>query len=80
MTWIHRWIVEGSQPAYLRYPILVDPDQKSDLSWLDYLNAEIGVWFTGQIHPTNTVIDDCPNALIAAKQLINLPINYASMK
>jgi len=63
----------------LRYPVLVSPEQKNDLSWLDHLGAEIGVWYKSQLHPIEKVIDGCPNALFASQRCINLPINFVDI-
>lgn len=67
-------IIDHSLPVYLRYPVLVEPNRKQNPSWArDELGVELGVWFTGQLHPTNQSIADCPNAEIAVRQCVNFP-------
>ncbi len=68
------FIVDGSVPVFLRYPVLVEPNRKRDRSWsIKELGVEIGVWFVSHIHPTNCRIDGCPNADIAVTQCVNFP-------
>jgi len=67
-------VIEDSVPVFLRYPVLVEPEKKSDRSWaLKELGVEPGVWFSGNLHPVNIQIDGCPNADRAVRQCINFP-------
>ena len=67
-------ILPGSQPVYLRYPVLVEEVKKRDTAWgLEQLGVRIGVWFQGNIHPIHKSIDGCPNADRAVRQCINFP-------
>jgi dTDP-4-amino-4,6-dideoxygalactose transaminase len=68
------YVVKGSVPVYLRYPVLAEEDRKNDTSWgIDQLGVRVGVWFKGNIHPTLISVRDCPNADKAVKQCINFP-------
>jgi dTDP-4-amino-4,6-dideoxygalactose transaminase len=66
-------VVPNSTPVYLRYPVLVTPEMKSDVSWGKRLHTEIGVWFTSPIHPVPYKVDGCPNADEAVRRCINFP-------
>jgi len=67
-------VIENSKPIYLRYPVLVEPEKKSDTRWaLRELGVEIGRWFLGNYHPINVDIPDCPNADRAVRCCINFP-------
>lgn len=70
-------ISEGSNPAFLSYPVLVAPEQKKDLAWSSYLRAEIGKWYVSHLHPSDHAVENCPNAEEAVKRCINLPTNVA---
>ncbi|GAB4487000.1 MAG: hypothetical protein OHK006_15550 [Thermodesulfovibrionales bacterium] len=67
-------VVEGSTPIFLRYPVLVEPEKKRDTSWAEReFGIELGIWFSGNLHPVNIRLEDCPNADRAVKQCINFP-------
>lgn len=67
-------IIKNSNPIYLRYPVLVEPEKKADTSWArEKLGVELGVWFTSQLHPVKCDIKACPNAERAVNQCINFP-------
>ena len=67
-------IIKDSVPVWLRYPILVAPDQKKDTSLaLREHGIQPGVWFISHLHPKKGNVPGCPNADIAVAQCINLP-------
>lgn len=67
-------ITKDSIPVYLRYPVLVEPEKKSNPQWaLNELGVTLGVWFTGQLHPVTEEIPGCHNALQAVSSCINFP-------
>ncbi len=67
-------VIPGSTPIFLRYPVLVAPAQKKDLSWaVQQLSLKPGIWFETHIHPADFPVSDCPNADQAVAQCINLP-------
>lgn len=67
-------ILEGSEPIFLRYPILVDPHQKQDLRWAEReLGFRPGVWFQGNLHPIHIDLPQCPRGNEAVTRCINLP-------
>ncbi|MGD9056451.1 MAG: aminotransferase class I/II-fold pyridoxal phosphate-dependent enzyme [Desulfobacterales bacterium] len=67
-------IIKESIPIYLRYPVMVEPEKKQDISWAyRELGVSLGVWFLGNIHPTKIKVNDCPNANKAVRQCINFP-------
>ena len=67
-------VIEGSEPVFLRYPILVDPEQKRDLRWAERdLGFRPGVWFTSHLHPSTRPVPGCPRADEAVAGTINLP-------
>lgn len=67
-------IIQNSVPVYLRYPVMVEPEKKSDTSWAyKELGVSLGVWFVSNIHPANWQVDGCPNADLAVKQCVNFP-------
>ena len=67
-------VLEGSEPAFLRYPVCVAPERKSDLRWAEReLGFAPGVWFSGTLHPVQHDLPDCPQAHIAVSRCINLP-------
>ncbi len=70
----HGQAVAGSEPAWLRFPILVDAQVKRDTAALSRkLGCDIGVWFTTPIHPQPLDLPDCPNGMRASRQCVNLP-------
>ncbi len=67
-------IVPGSKPVFLRYPVLVEPERKSDTDWADReLHIELGLWFKTNLHPSERPVHNCPNADKAVAQCVNLP-------
>ena len=67
-------VIKDSIPTFLRYPVLVTPEKKKDLSWVEKeLNITAGVWFTSACHPAPLEPENCPNGAQAAKRCINLP-------
>jgi len=67
-------IIQNSIPVYLRYPVMVEPEKKSDTSWAyEELDVSLGVWFESNIHPADWPVEECPNADKAVKQCINFP-------
>lgn len=67
-------VVEGSLPVFLRYPVMVEPERKQDLSWAERtLGLNPGVWYVSNIHPSNTHVENCPRADEAVERCINLP-------
>ena len=67
-------VLEGSVPVFLRYPVMVSPEMKRDLSWAESsLGVSPGVWFTSPLHPAPSVVDDCPNADEAVRRCVNFP-------
>jgi len=68
------FIVPGSVPVFLRYPVLVEAERKRDLAWAEHaLGVRPGVWFRTPLHPGPERPPDCPNAELAAERCINLP-------
>jgi dTDP-4-amino-4,6-dideoxygalactose transaminase len=66
-------IIAGSEPVFLRYPVLVPAAMKRDTSWGATLGVEVGVWFRTQLHPAPGTIPSCPNAMYAVEHCVNLP-------
>ena len=67
-------VIPGSSPVFLRYPVLVAPELKTDRSWSRRrLGVELGVWFVSNLHPSPRTVDGCPNADTAVKGCINFP-------
>lgn len=67
-------VIGDSTPVFLRYPILVEPGKKQDLSWaLKELGLIPGVWFISHLHPSSQSVPECPNSGKAVKQCINFP-------
>lgn len=67
-------VIPGSQPVWLRYPVLVEPKKKEDTSWVRReLGIHAGVWFQTNIHPVDQTVEECPNADEAVNRCINLP-------
>ncbi|MGB3275720.1 MAG: aminotransferase class I/II-fold pyridoxal phosphate-dependent enzyme [Castellaniella sp.] len=70
----HARVLPESEPAWLRFPILVDEQIKrcpGDLA--DQLGCEIGVWFTTPMHPQALTLPDCPQGMQASRCCVNLP-------
>ncbi|MHB8173387.1 MAG: DegT/DnrJ/EryC1/StrS family aminotransferase [Nitrospirota bacterium] len=67
-------VIDGSIPVFLRYPVLMEPCKKENVSWASKeLNVVLGVWFSGKLHPVDKKIDNCPNADKAVLSCINFP-------
>ncbi|MCD4676664.1 MAG: aminotransferase class I/II-fold pyridoxal phosphate-dependent enzyme [Desulfobacula sp.] len=67
-------IIQNSISVYLRYPVVVETEKKSDTSWAyKKLGITLGVWFVSNIHPATWQVDGCPNANKAVKRCINFP-------
>ncbi len=67
-------VIEDSTPVFLRYPVLAEQEKKSDGAWAaKELGIELGVWFTGKLHPVDVRIEGCPNADKAVRGCINFP-------
>lgn len=69
------FVLPESNPVYLRYPVLVEPEKKANKSWMaTELKVEPGVWFVSHVHPSHSIqVTDCPNASIAVAQCVNFP-------
>lgn len=67
-------VIPNSTPVFLRYPVMVEVAKKKDVSWASLqLKVELGVWFSGNLHPVSSPIVGCPNADEAVKRCINFP-------
>jgi len=67
-------VIKDSTPVFLRYPVLVEPERKKDISWaLRDLRISLGVWFLSNLHPSEFKVEGCPNADKAVKQCVNFP-------
>jgi len=67
-------VIQKSVPVYLRYPVMVEPEKKVDISWAyKELGITLGVWFVSNIHPADWLVEGCPNADRAVKQCVNFP-------
>ncbi|MCW5223551.1 DegT/DnrJ/EryC1/StrS aminotransferase family protein [Verminephrobacter aporrectodeae subsp. tuberculatae] len=67
-------VLPDSQPAYLRYPVLVEPQQRADLRWVaDRLGMTAGVWFSSVTHPVARDSVGCPVGEDAVRRVLNLP-------
>ncbi len=67
-------VLAGSQPAALRYPLLVTPTEKRDTTWVEtQLAVPAGVWFATHLHPSTQPVTGCPQADLAVARCINLP-------
>ena len=67
-------VIEGSEPVFLRYPFLVEPERKADVSWAaEDPGVELGVWFRSHFHPAPGRPAGCPNADSAVARCVNLP-------
>ena len=63
-----------STPVYLRYPVMVERQKKTDPSWAQKeMGVTLGVWFESNIHPADWPVEGCPNADKAVKHCINFP-------
>jgi dTDP-4-amino-4,6-dideoxygalactose transaminase len=66
--------IEGSVPVYLRYPVLVESDKKTDRSWaLKDPGVAVGAWYRSHIHPTGERLMGFPGADVAVGGCINFP-------
>jgi dTDP-4-amino-4,6-dideoxygalactose transaminase len=67
-------VIEGSEPVFLRYPVIVPPGRKYDTEWcLRTFGVLPGHWFTGELHPLQRMMPECPNARLAVECCLNLP-------
>lgn len=67
-------VVPDSEPVFLRYPVIVEPQLKSDTTWAaERLGVQLGVWYMSHVHPAPTVVEGCPNADRAVAGCINFP-------
>jgi dTDP-4-amino-4,6-dideoxygalactose transaminase len=67
------FVVPGSVPTFLRYPVLVEPERKRDLQWAADLGVDVGIWFRGKLHPVDIPMDGCQRADEAVARCINFP-------
>ncbi|NET07270.1 MAG: aminotransferase class I/II-fold pyridoxal phosphate-dependent enzyme [Symploca sp. SIO2B6] len=68
-------VVDNAVSAYLRYPVLVEPEIKQQVQWWGFkkFNVSVGDWFTNNIYLSPKQIKGFKNADIAVKQCINFP-------
>jgi perosamine synthetase len=67
-------VLEDSNPVFLRYPVLVEPERKRNPSWAKQeLGIELGMWFRSHLHPAEYTVVGCPNADTAVARCVNLP-------
>lgn len=67
-------VVWQSEPAFLRYPVLVEAGRKRDTTWARRSHGvELGVWFTSPLHPTPCRLPECPRAEEAVRRCVNFP-------
>ena len=67
-------VIPDSEPVYLRYPVIVPAGKKYDLDWcLTNFGVMPGHWFTGELHPVERPMTQCPNARLAVERCLNLP-------
>lgn len=67
-------VIPDSSPVYLRYPVMVEPERKKDVSWgRRELGVDVGVWFRGSIHPIDGCLPGLPRAAAAVASCVNLP-------
>jgi dTDP-4-amino-4,6-dideoxygalactose transaminase len=67
-------VIPESIPVYLRYPVMVEAERKTNTSWAyKQLGINLGVWFVSHIHPVSGEIKDCPKASEAVKRCVNFP-------
>jgi perosamine synthetase len=68
------FVKSDSVPVYLRYPVLVEPEKKRDVSWArKELGVELGVWFLSHIHPMPGRVEGCAQADVAVRECVNFP-------
>lgn len=66
--------ISNSEPAFLRYPVLVAKERKFDANWaVKEFGVLPGHWFVGEHHPIAMPRTDCPKAHFAVEHCINLP-------
>jgi dTDP-4-amino-4,6-dideoxygalactose transaminase len=64
----------GSEPVFLRYPVLVEPARKRDRAWAQReLGLTLGDWFVTHLHPAPGRVEGCPNADVAVARCVNFP-------
>ncbi len=67
-------ILKDSEPIFLRYPVMVEPQKKSNRDWaINELKVRPGVWFVTHKHPAPQKVEGCPAADSAVAQCINFP-------
>jgi dTDP-4-amino-4,6-dideoxygalactose transaminase len=67
-------VVPHSIPIYLRYPVMVEAEKKSDTAWAkEELGVDLGVWFVSNIHPVSRPVEGCRNADNAVRHCVNFP-------
>lgn len=67
-------VPDGSQPAWLRFPVWASPALKADPSPLEAsLGVEVGLWFTSPSHPVPSTLGRCPRGMAACASVVNLP-------
>lgn len=67
-------VMPESKPVYLRYPVMLDPALKADVSWARREpGVELGLWFRGSLHPVEGALPGLPNAAVAVASCANLP-------
>jgi perosamine synthetase len=72
-------VAEGSEPVFLRYPVLVD-DKDAVLKEARLRSAEVGSWFETVLHPATKNLEQagyikgsCPVGEEVARSIVNLP-------
>lgn len=72
-------ILNGSNPIFLRYPVLVEESKKNNRIWaLRSERVQLGVWFLGKKHPKDVDIANCPNSDFAVDHCINFPTSMVN--
>jgi dTDP-4-amino-4,6-dideoxygalactose transaminase len=67
-------VLEGSEPAFLRYPVMVEEARKRDTTWaLRAHRVELGVWFASPLHPRRCRLPECPRGEEAVRRCVNFP-------
>ena len=67
-------IIPESEPVFLRYPVMVEPERKKNTQWAKReLKLNLGVWFKTHLHPSSKPVTGCPNAEKAIAQCVNFP-------
>ncbi len=67
-------VIPESVPVYLRYPVMVEPEKKRDISWgYSQLGVSLGRWFVTNVHPASWPVTGCPNADRAVASCVNFP-------